>query len=113
MSIEVPTGIMAAERETVIRWDEDEKLVTIWSFSPTVLRRLHKLGLMLVSESWCRAGGLHGREYRIPLADFRRGLQRRRAFSEAQRQQQRERLLRVRGAVKQTGAVTRTRAGQG
>ncbi|MGD0948617.1 MAG: hypothetical protein ABSA52_14450 [Candidatus Binatia bacterium] len=39
MSLELPKGVSKAEQETVIRWDEDEKTVTIWSASAVVLTR--------------------------------------------------------------------------
>ncbi len=76
MTVELPKGLTAAERETVIRWDEEDKTVVLWSASPVVLRRLLKLGLKPVCESRRRTGELHGREYRMPLANFRWGLNR-------------------------------------
>jgi hypothetical protein len=77
MKLDMPVGISKAEQETSIGWDEDQKAVVIWSASPVVLRRLHKLGLLPASESRRRTGELHGREYRLPLARFRWGLKRR------------------------------------
>ena len=77
MSLDIPRGISRSEQETVIRWDEEEKIVVIWSASPVVLRRLHKLGLVPASESRRKTGELHGKEYRVPAAQFRWGLKRR------------------------------------
>ena len=79
ITIETPKRISRAEQETVILWDEAERVVTIWSASPTVLRKLHRLGLMPTSESRRRDGALHGREYQVPLEGFRWGLKRRRS----------------------------------
>lgn len=84
MSIETPKGISRAEQETVILWDEAERVVTIWSASPAVLRKLHRLGLVPTDEKRRRDGALHGREYRIPLQSFRWGLKRRRRTPEVQ-----------------------------
>ena len=113
MSVEVPKGLTAAERETVVRWDEDDKTVVIWSASPVVLRRLHKLGLMPASESRRQTGELHGREYRVPLADFRWGLKAKRArLSEADRRRLQERLFLRHGAQKIGRSEPLTPAGQ-
>ena len=90
-AVEVPKGITRAEQETVIRWDEEERVVWIWSASPVVLRRLAKLGLPAHSESRRRTGELHGRDFRIPLGRFRWGLKR--EMSEAQRTMRRERMF--------------------
>jgi hypothetical protein len=65
-----------AERETVIRWDEESKTITVWSASPVVLRKLARLGLTPTRESRRRTGEMHGRQYTIPLALFRWGLKR-------------------------------------
>jgi hypothetical protein len=78
-SIETPRGISRAEQETVIQWDEDERVVRIWSASPAVLRKLHRLGLVPTRESRHRTGALHGQEFKLPLARFRWGLKRRRS----------------------------------
>ena len=114
MSIEVPKGLTAAERETVIRWDEYDRGVTIWSASPAVLRKLAKLGLMPTSESRHRTGELHGREYRVPLAQLRWRLKAKRAeLSEADRRRLRERLVSRHGAQKIGRPEPLTPAGQG
>ncbi len=106
---EVPTGLTAAERETVIRWDEADKVVTIWSSSPVVLRKLARLGIAPVRESRRRDGTLHGREYRVPLADFRWGLKRR--LGETQRQRLRQARFARRGAQEQAGSSGATASG--
>ncbi len=75
---ETPKGITRAEQETVIRWDEAERVVTIWSASPVVLRKLHRLGLVPTRETRRRDGTLHGRDYQLPVDSFRWGLKRKR-----------------------------------
>jgi hypothetical protein len=87
-AVEIPKGITRAEQETVIRWDEEERVVWIWSASPVVLRRLAKLGVPVHSEGRWRDGTLHGRDFRVPLARFSWGL--RRSMSDAQRARLRE-----------------------
>lgn len=77
MTVEVPRGLTRAEQETVIRWDAEERVVWVWTADPSTLRKLHRLGLAHFTEARRKDGGLHGREYRIPLADFRWGLRRR------------------------------------
>jgi hypothetical protein len=90
--VEVPTGLTAGERETVIRWDDETKTVVIWSASPVVLRKLARLGLTPHRESRRGTGELQGREYRVSLAQFRWGLKAKRApLSEAHRQRLQER----------------------
>lgn len=37
-----PTG---AKQDTVVRWDEDEKVVCLWSASPVTWRKLARLGI--------------------------------------------------------------------
>ena len=61
------------EQETVLRWDEDEKLVHVWSASPVTWRKLARLGIEPHRETR-RDGQLTGRFYRVPLARFRWGL---------------------------------------
>jgi hypothetical protein len=76
--LELPRGLCAAERETVIQFDDESKTVIIWSCQAPVLRKLHRLGLTPHRESRRRdTGAFHGREFRIPLAAFRWGLKRR------------------------------------
>lgn len=36
----VPSGTPAEERETIIRWDDEEKTVIIWTASAAVYRKL-------------------------------------------------------------------------
>jgi hypothetical protein len=62
-----------AEQETVLRWDEDEQLVHVWSASPVTWRKLARLGIEPHRETR-RAGEVTGRFYRVPLARFRWGL---------------------------------------
>jgi hypothetical protein len=90
--VEVPMGLAKAERETVCQWDDESRTVVIWSASPTVIRRLHRLGLTPSSESRRTDGRLHGYEFRLPVASFRWGLRR-------QRKAQNQGFLRGRPAV--------------
>jgi len=64
-----------AEQETVFRWDEEEKLVYVWSASPVTWRKLARLGIRPVRET-SREGQPTGKFYRLPLARFRWGLKR-------------------------------------
>ena len=66
---------LRAEQETVIRWDEAEKVVHIWSASPVTWRRMARLALSHHKETTME-GNLSGRFYRVPLARFRWGLKR-------------------------------------
>lgn len=92
MALELPKGLSRAEQETVVRWDEEEKLVTIWSASPVVMRKLHALGLVPHRESRRRTGELWGREFKVPLAHFRWRVRAPRQLSETERQALRRRL---------------------
>jgi hypothetical protein len=62
-----------AEQETVLRWDEEDKLVHLWSASPVTWRKLARLGIEPHRETR-RAGEVSGRFYRVSLARFRWGL---------------------------------------
>ena len=67
------------EREVVIRWDDDERIVTFWAASGPVIRKLLRLGFKPTHEARRRDGRLHGCEFRLPLERFRWGLKRRAA----------------------------------
>ena len=69
----MPKTTTRAEQETVLRWDEDEKVVHIWSASPVSRRKLARLGIEPHRETR-RAGEIVGRFYRVPLTRFRWGL---------------------------------------
>jgi hypothetical protein len=63
-----------AEQETIISWDEAERVVHIASHSPAVWRRLAKLGIEPV-RNWCYRDGVEStRFYELPLTRFRWGL---------------------------------------
>lgn len=66
-------GLTRAEQETVIRWDEGEKVVHVYSASPVTWRRLARLGLTPIRETR-HEGEVTGRFYTLPLARFRWGL---------------------------------------
>jgi hypothetical protein len=60
-----------AEQESILRWDEHEKIVFIWTASPVTYRKLEKAGLVPTEETHAkRTGELTGRFYRVPLAGF-------------------------------------------
>jgi hypothetical protein len=59
-----------AEQETVIGWNEEDKLVHLYSSSPLTWRKAARLGFE-VREETNRAGERTGRFYvAIPLAEF-------------------------------------------
>jgi hypothetical protein len=65
--------MLRAEQETIIRWDEEEKLVHVYSASPVVWRRLEKQGFEVLKET-THKGEPTGRFYTpIPIRDFRWG----------------------------------------
>lgn len=66
-------GLTRVEQETVIRWDEEDKTVRLWSSSPMTWRRLARLGLRPVKES-TMDGKASGKSYVLPLERFRWGL---------------------------------------
>lgn len=43
-----------AEQETVIRWDEDERVLWIWTTSPVVRRRLERRGYRFDDRGYAR-----------------------------------------------------------
>jgi hypothetical protein len=67
-----------AEQETILRWDEAEQVVHVWSASPRTWRRCARLGLTLVRETMTK-GEVTGRFYRLDLGAFRWGTKGRRA----------------------------------
>jgi hypothetical protein len=66
-------GLTRAEQETIIRWDEEAKIVHIWSASPVTWRKVARLGLKAVKET-TMAGEPSGKWYTVPFARFRWGL---------------------------------------
>ena len=71
-------GLMRAEQETVIRWDEAGQEVRIWSASPKTWRRLARLGVAPYRETMT-GGAPSGRFYRVPAEQFRWGTKRKAA----------------------------------
>jgi len=67
-------GQTRAEQETIIRWDEAEQIVHVYSTSPKTWRRCARLGLEATKSHRFRDGEESGRFYRLPLAEFRWGL---------------------------------------
>lgn len=66
-------GQTRSEQETVIRWDEEDKLVHLWSASPVTWRKLARLGIRPTRET-TREGQPAGKFYQVPLARFRWGI---------------------------------------
>ncbi len=62
-------GLMKAERETVLRWDEEDRVVSLYSASPAVWRKAARLGLKPVKET-ALEGEPSGKFYRFPLAEL-------------------------------------------
>ena len=67
-----------AEQETVLRWDEDAQVVSVWSSSPKTWRRCERLGLRPVRETTAE-GQASGKFYRLPVREFRWGRKAKRA----------------------------------
>ncbi len=59
-----------AERETVMRWDSQAKVVVIDSYHPAVWRRVERAGFTAVQQRTLKGREI-GRYYRVPLANFR------------------------------------------
>ena len=57
-----------AEQETVIRWDEEEQVVHIWSASPRTWRRCERLGIEVRQETRARTREVSELFYRDALA---------------------------------------------
>ncbi len=96
-----------AEQETIIRWDEEEQLVHLYSASPKVWRQLAKRGFTVREQVCDRTGAPSGRFYEpVPLASFRFGMKRR--MTAAQRDGARERLLKVRNPSEPLGVRNQT-----
>ena len=66
-----------SERETIIRWDEAEHVVSVYSASAITWRKLERLGLPIDQETRAaKTGEITGRFYHLPLTDFRWGKKR-------------------------------------
>jgi len=63
-------GLMRAEQETTIRWDEEEQIVHIWSASPKTWRKMARLGVPHTRET-TQGGKPNGRFYQVPESQFR------------------------------------------
>lgn len=78
----------ALERETIIRWDDESGLVSIWTAQRPVITKLRKSAAFTEVKS-----GSHGSspwaEFSIPVSEFR--FSAKRAVSESQREAARER----------------------
>lgn len=68
-------GLTRAEQETILRWDENEKVVHVYSGSPVTWRKMARLGIPIHREE-TKAGVATRRAYRIPMDGFRWGLKR-------------------------------------
>jgi hypothetical protein len=62
-----------AERETVLRWDDEERVVHVYSGNPAIWRRCERLGMAPVKRDRLEGGTERGRFYRVALAEFRWG----------------------------------------
>jgi hypothetical protein len=64
--------VLKAEKETISRWDSEEKIVHVYSCHPRVWRRAEQKGYKPV-RSHCIQGHEIARQYRVPVACFRYG----------------------------------------
>ena len=55
-----------AEQETILRWDEEEQELHVWTASPVVERKLRRLGYAPISVG-IRDGKPGSWKYRLPL----------------------------------------------
>jgi hypothetical protein len=62
--------VLKAEKESIFRWDSDEKIVHIYSCHPRVWRYLERKGYKPV-RSYVRAAREISRSYHVPLPCFR------------------------------------------
>jgi hypothetical protein len=87
------TRISLAEQETIIRWDPEEKTVNLYSGHPATCRRIERtFGLEPYRVFRFPDGTVTGKDYQMPLAEFRWGKKRRTALSEAERGRRAERM---------------------
>ena len=68
-------GLTRAEQETILRWDEDEKIVYVYSASPVTWRKMARLGVHPTKQTTFQ-GNPSGKFYRVPFSGFRWGLKR-------------------------------------
>jgi hypothetical protein len=66
-----------AEQETVVRWDEAEQIVHIWSASRVTWRKMARLGVAPSKETTEADGTPSGKWFQVPFSRFRWGLKRR------------------------------------
>lgn len=64
--------MLKAEKETVFRWDSEEKVVHVYSCHPRVWRRVERKGYK-PTKSHVIQGREIARQYRVPLSRFRFG----------------------------------------
>jgi hypothetical protein len=62
--------VLKAERETVIRWDSEDRMVWIDSYHPHVWRKVERAGY-IPARSRSHKGREIGRVYKVPLEQFR------------------------------------------
>ncbi len=62
-------GLTRAEQETILRWDEDEKVVHVYSASPVTWRKMARLGIRPTRETTTQ-GQPSGKFYLLPLEQF-------------------------------------------
>ena len=69
-------SVSRAEQETVIRWDQEEQVVHLWSANPATWRNLARLQIAESRPPSTVRGHPVGRWWTVPLAHFRWGLKR-------------------------------------
>ena len=64
-------GLTRAEQETILRWNEEEKVVHVYSASPVTWRKMARLGVRSHKEISFPGGAPSGKFYRLPLEQLR------------------------------------------
>lgn len=97
--------MIAAERETVLRWDREKDIVVVWSADPTVWTRCRRYGWAEdQAKRWKQGGKVVGRQWSVPLGEFSWGRKRRTVVSEQRRAELVEQGKRLAGLSKLSDA---------
>jgi len=65
------SGLTKAEKETIIRWDEEDRTVIVYTASQSVMRKLERAGQVAWRESRRDDGYLYGKKYKLDPKCFR------------------------------------------
>ncbi len=91
------------EKETIINFNEDSDIATVYSCSPSIWNKLEKLGLEKIDSSENSDGKIISKTYEIDkkLISFRKP----RVLSDEQREKLRERVKKMRRESKLSGGM--------